>query len=73
MFHFDRKESIKKLTIPEGREFEKCIPFETFTLEIGVYWSTLIEYLQSIDKYDDDQSFHDRICDLSTFCDYLDK
>lgn len=74
---FDRKEPIDRLMDslplhPDGREFGKCVPFENFTLEIGVYWATLIEYLQSIDE-DDDHPLHERICDLSTFCDYLDK
>lgn len=57
----------------EGGEFGNCVPFEKFTLEISVYWATLIEYLQSIDDDDEDHPFHERVCDLSTFCDYLNK
>lgn len=63
----------------EGDELVKCVPFEKLTVEICVFWCALIEYSQSIpinetnDINNNDHEDHGQkfICDLSTFCEYL--
>lgn len=80
-----RNESVDKLieALPltsEGGEFEKCVPFDKLTVEITVYWLSLIEHLQSLgfdgnenDIDDGEDHLQHVICELSTFCDYLTK
>lgn len=82
---FFRNESTDKLIealplTPEGGEFEKCVPFDKLTMEITVYWLSLIEYLQSFgldgdenDLDDGEDHLQNVICELSTFCNYLSK
>lgn len=49
--------------------FAKCVPFNKLSVEVAVYWLSLIEYLQTVD--DDDDRLEDTICELSTFCNYV--
>lgn len=91
-FEFRRKQSvdelIEALPVHGNGDFEKCVPFEQLTVEVAVYWRSLIEYLQtngdskrrSLDDGDDDYGdteavdrVHEVIGELSTFCEYLTK
>lgn len=50
---------------------EKVIPIQNLTIEGALFWMSLVEYIQK--KNDEDDRLEDVICDLSTFCDYVEK
>lgn len=67
-------------------DFKNCIPFEQLTVELAVFWLSIVEYVQHIDAtandtagdvVDDDDEVEGQlqnvICELSTFCEYLSK
>lgn len=62
-------ELIDALPLTTDGEFEKCVEFSKLSVEVAVYWLALVEYLQDID--DEDDRIQDVICDLSTFCNYV--
>lgn len=61
---------IEALPLADTDDFEKCVPFEKLTVEMAVYWLSLVEYLQQTP--DDDDRIQDAICELSAFCNYVD-
>lgn len=68
------EELIKALPLTAEGEIEKCIPFSELSVEMAVYWLSLIEFLQEVNfESDDEDRLQDAICELSTFCDYLTK
>lgn len=48
---------------------EKCVPFEQLTIEMAVYWLSVIEYLRGTNE---DDRLGLVICDLTGFCHYVD-
>lgn len=77
-----------QLPLSANGEFKTCIPFKQLTVELAVFWLSIVEYVQHIDANvnntagggggdDDDEEVEDQlqnvICELSTFCEYLSK
>lgn len=76
MFH-SRNDTVDnlldQLPISKTGEFAFCIPTEELTMENIVFWQCLCEHIKRIDENGDDEDdrFHDAICELSVFIDYL--
>lgn len=70
----DFDDLLVELPIPAGEDDSdvvKVIPHEQLTIENVVYWKSLIELVQNSESYDD--RLGDVICDLSTFCTYVEE
>lgn len=63
------------MPLANNGDFVKCIPFEKLTVELVVYWLSLVEYIQETDINEDeeDDQLQHVICELTTFCEYLTK
>lgn len=68
-------ELLGQLPLTNNGDFVKCIPFEKLTVELVVYWLSLVEYIQETDANGDeeDDQLQNVICELTTFCEYLTK
>lgn len=56
-------------TATTNNQFEKCVPFEKLTIEMAVYWLSVIEYLRGRNE---DDRLGRVICELTGFCSYVD-
>lgn len=68
-------ELLSQLPLSNTGDYTKCIPFEKLTVEMVVYWLSMVEYIQETDanEEDEDEQLLQVICELSTFCEYLTK
>lgn len=65
---------IERLPLSTNGEFVKCIPFEKLTVELIVYWLSIVEFIQKTDTNEDEEDqLQYAICELTVFCDYLTK
>lgn len=68
-------ELLNQLAISKTGEFAYCIPIEELTTEDIVYWQCVVEHIKRVDENGDDEfdRFHEAICELSVFIEYLTK
>lgn len=57
IFLFHRNDTIDhlldQLPLSSAGDFKKCIPFERLTVELAVFWLSIVEYVQQIDANND--------------------
>lgn len=65
---------LTQLPISKTDELAYCVPIEHLTVDVIIYWHSVIEYIQQIDNNaedEEDERFYEAICELSTFITYL--